>query len=241
MKALIITTVWGRVGITEITYLGFDRIQRVLKEEGIDSEVLVISSEPIHTRIAKDRGYHVTEQPNDFLGMKYNNGVKYAVENLEWDYIFDMNSNNLVTDLYIRIWAAAAKSNVPLFGTGHFYALLPDRNRFTRFRVKNGGLSGVGRGISRKVIETCFSVSGHFCPPKITSAIDAHSRRNIESSNKIKRVSLCAGEYPTVLDIKTGEDMHHHGGHGKSKPRMQFFIDNWPELMALDDVKSLVI
>jgi len=239
MKVVIVTTVWGRYEITEITYLGFDRIQKILKEEGIDSEVLVISSETLHTRIAKDRGYHVTEQSNDILGMKYNEGVKYAVENLEWDYLMDMNSNNLLSDIYIRMWCAAAKSDVPMFGTKHFYVLTPEINRFSRFTVKNRGLSGVGRGIRRDMIENCFK-EGYFCPPKVESAIDANSRRNVERVNNIKVLPICLGEYPSVIDVKTGEDMHHHRSD-PHKPKMEFFLEYWPEIANLDSVKSLVI
>lgn len=239
MKVLIVTTVWGRYEMTEVAYLGFDRIQKILKEEGIDSEVLIISSEPLHTRIAKHKGYHVTEQSNDVLGTKYNEGIKYAVDKLEWDYLMDMNSNNLLSSLYIRMWCAAAKSNVPMFGTRHFYALTPEINRFSEFNVKNRGLSGVGRGIRRDMIENCFE-EGYFCPPEVISAIDAHSRRNVEKVNNIKVAAICMGEYPSVIDVKTGEDMHHHRSD-PHKPKMEFFVSNWPEIMHLESIKSLVI
>ena len=136
MKVLIFTTVWKRPEITELVYKGFDRMQSILKEEGVDSEVLVVSSEDDQTKMAKDRGYHVCETENSPLGRKYNNGMKKALE-LEWDYMLEMNSNNLLSSLYVRIWLAAARENTPMFGSQHFYVMLNDRIRFKEFKRRS--------------------------------------------------------------------------------------------------------
>lgn len=233
-KVLIVTTVWKRPEVTELTYKGFDRIQSILKEEGIDSEVLVISSEPDHTARAILRGYSVFETTNEPLGNKFNEGLKHALT-LKWDYLFEMNSNNLVSDLYVRIWCAAARQGIPMFGSGHFYVLMPDRNRFSRFRVKNQGLSGVGRGVERGVYEKVLEEVGYICDPEKTSDIDCDTRQRAEKVTGRKVVQICGGEYPGVLDIKSGEDMHHHAT-SVEKPRMQFFLDNWPELEDYLDI-----
>ena len=234
MRVLITTTVWERPEVTELTYEGFDRIQNVLYDENIKSDVLVVSSEPDHTARGILRGYNVFETPNKPLGTKYNEGMKYALT-LEWDYLFEMNSNNLVTDLYIRMWCAAARCNLPLFGTRHFYSLLADKKHFTRYTVRNGGLSGVGRGIRRDILESCIEETGRVLDVSKESEIDTSSRKYMEDITSIKAQAICLGEYPSVLDIKSNTDMHRHN-HNKSRARLGFFVDNWPEMGSYLDM-----
>jgi hypothetical protein len=60
-KVLIFIPVWGRFPETKLTYEGVHRIQAILKEESIDSQVLIVSSEKEHTDLALEEGFLVEE------------------------------------------------------------------------------------------------------------------------------------------------------------------------------------
>ena len=104
MKVLIFITVWKRPEVTDLTYSGLDRVQSILKEEGIESKVLVVSSEEYHTKRARERGYDVIEVENFPVGTKQNTGMLHALKlNWDWDCMMRMNSNNLLSSMYVRM------------------------------------------------------------------------------------------------------------------------------------------
>lgn len=224
MKVLIFTTVWKRPEVTELTYMGFDRIQSILKESyDIDSEVLIVSSEPDHTARAIVRDYHVFETDNFPVATKYNNGLKEAMR-YEWDYLFEMNSNNLLSDLYIHMWVAAAKAGLKVFGSRNFYALMENKKDYKEFITQHmSKISSVGRGMQREFME---SIEGDFVTDlERNSNLDGMSNQ-VFGRNNIQPIAYKC--FPAVLDIKTGEDMHHHSAN--LKPIKKGLISRFPEL-----------
>jgi hypothetical protein len=225
MKVLIFTTVWKRPEVTELTYKGFDRIQATLKDSyDIDTQVLIVSSEPEHTKIAKERGYNVFETENFPVATKYNNGLKASLD-YEWDYILEMNSNNLLSDLYIHTWVAGAKAGLQVFGSRNFFALMPNKIDYKQYLTSQPNrISSVGRGIKRSVLE---GVEGDFVTDlSKDSNLDGMSNK-VFGRNIIQPIAFKC--FPAVLDIKTGEDMHHHSNMLK-QARIPYLISIFPEL-----------
>jgi len=230
MKVLIYITVWKRPEATEITYLGLDRVQKILKEEGIDSDVLVISSEDYHTKAAKKRGYKVIEVENFPVGNKMNLGMQKALE-YKWDYLMEMGSNNLLSNMYIRAFAAACKEGFKCFGSGKFYALQSDKSKISIFNVRGRGtFGGVGRGFRRDILEAIENKK--FWKEDINSGLDGSIWRNViqpeVEKNKINVRRLVNNSYPSVLDLKTGEDINKH--KGEINADIEFLLYWFPEL-----------
>lgn len=230
MKVLIYITVWKRPEVTDLTYLGLDRVQNILKEEGIDSDVLVISSEDYHTEKAKNRGYKVIEVENFPVGNKMNLGMQEALK-YEWDYLMEMGSNNLLSNMYIRAFAAACKEGFKCFGSGKFYALQEDKSRVRVFNIKGRGtFGGVGRGFKREILETIQD--NKYWKEDINSDMDASIWKNVVrpeiEKSKLTVRRLVNNSYPSVLDIKTGEDVNKHTGEINAD--IDFLLYWFPEL-----------
>ena len=225
MKALIWMMVWKRPEVTELTYKGISRIRQELEKYGIDSEVLIISSEPSHTENAKSKGFHVFETENKPLGTKYHNGMKHALE-YEWDYIFTMDSNNLVSDEYVKAWAQQAHIGTKMFGCRSFLALTKNKRWFSKFTTRKRLVwSGVGRGIKRELVENA----------RIVCSLDINSNVDGDSLNKLcppaDRITIMQFDFP-ILDIKTGEDMHKHSTDLLKLERYKYDIyRKFPEIL----------
>lgn len=230
MKVLIYITVWKRPEVTDLTYLGLDRVQNILKEEGIDSDVLVISSEDYHTEKAKNRGYKVIEVENFPVGNKMNLGMQEALK-YEWDYLMEMGSNNLLSNMYIRAFAAACKEGFKCFGSGKFYAMQEDKSKVLVFHIRGRGtFGGVGRGFKREILENI--TDNKYWKEDINSDMDASIWKNVVrpeiEKSKLTVRRLVNNSYPSVLDIKTGEDVNKHTGEINAD--IDFLLYWFPEL-----------
>lgn len=230
MKVLIYITVWKRPEITDLTYLGLDRVQHILREEGIESDVLVISSEDYHTEKAKNRGYKVIEVENFPVGNKMNLGMQEALK-YEWDYLMEMGSNNLLSNMYIRAFAAACKEGFKCFGSGKFYAIQENKSKVHIFHIKGRGtFGGVGRGFKREILESV--TDNKYWKEDINSNMDASIWKNVVhpeiEKSKLTVRRLVNNSYPSVLDIKTGEDVNKH--IGEINADIEFLLYWFPEL-----------
>lgn len=234
MKVLIHTLVWKRPEATEITYKGFDRIQERLKEAGIDSEVLVTSSEPEHTAKATDRGYNVFEYKNLPVAEKYD-AAMHETLNYEWDFLMSMDSNNLLSDDYIKRWVE--KSNQEenrFFGSSSFIALDSKNEYMFRYKTRRVNiLSNVGKGIRRDVWEHMRKVGSFVTDKSRNSNLDGMSNRMVKKfvlGRKGYRHSICK-ECDGVLDFKSDVDMHDHvSRNAKEKADIPYLIKLFPEL-----------
>ena len=230
MKALIFISVWKRPEVTDLTYSGLDRVQSILKEEGIDSEVLVVSSEDYHTENAKKRGYHVIQVENFPVGNKFNLGMIEALKH-DWNYLMEMGSNNLLSNLYVRSFAAACKENLAIFGSAKFYALQRDKKHVCIFNVKlPGGFGGVGRGFRRDTLEAIENKIwwGEMKNIRLDSSIWALVVDKQIKKDKQSVRRLVNNSYPSVLDVKSEEDLNQH--RGDTEADLDFLTHWFPEL-----------
>ena len=237
MKVLIHTLVWKRPEATELTYKGFDRIQERLKESGIDSEVLITSSEPDHTAKAIIRGYNVFEYKNLPVAEKYD-AAMHETLNYEWDFLMEMGSNNLLSDDYIKRWVGKCNHNENrFFGSNRFLCLSADRKHTAQFVTPSTNkLTNLGRGVRRDVWERLQDV-GLFVPNKERNdGLDTMSNymaKKFVLGRRGYRHNICK-DYDGLLDFKSGEDMHDDSKHVPEKRRekadIPYLIKIFPEL-----------
>ena len=228
MKVLIFITVWKRPEVTDLTYSGLDRVQSILKEEGIDSKVFVVSSEDYHTKKAQQRGYEVVEVENFPVGAKMNTGMKHALElDWDWDCMLRMDSNNLLSSLYVRMWVAAYKSGLDIFGSSQFVALMPNKVHARIFNMSIG-FGPVGMGVARKVLEA----QKEWFDLTISKRVDESFWRKVvkpwKQRNKHGVVRIANKNFASVLDIKTGEDINKH--HGATDIKREYYTRWYPEI-----------
>lgn len=226
MKVLIHTLVWKRPEVTELTYRGFDRIQQRLKEAGIESEVLITSSEPDHTARALLRGYNVFEEPNFPVATKYNNAMLNTLQ-YEWDYLFEMDSNNLLSDRYIQAWIDAAREGKEYFGLRNFIALHQGNETCTHYYTRAARkISKVGRGSRRDLWEEIGKTGRFVHNLERNSNLDGMTNKTV-GRDRVEAISY--REFEAALDIKTGEDIHVHT-HRAQPADLDHLVSVFPEL-----------
>lgn len=234
MKVLIYCKVWKRLRITQVCYLGILRIQKLLHQFNINSDVLIVCSENEHEALATKFGFWTLHTDNDPVGMKQNLGLIESL-NYDWDYMFEMGSNNLVTDAYVDKWVIQAMMGTHQFGSNVFHTI---RNgQINRFNCKPDTLSGVGRGLSKQVLKDTYEKLGKLCDTGIRKGLDASTRRLIEKATGVKCTLLYDKDELVILDIKSDEDLNKHTvarGAKKSDVTISDLKKYFPEIKHLD-------
>ena len=147
---LIFLAAWRRPEITEICFVGLNRIKT-----RFGYEALVVISEESMIPLCDKYGIKWTFYKNEPLGEKKNHGLNEAMK-LEWDYLLEIGSDDLIKDELIELYQ-------PLFGKFDYFgtkdAIIIDSETGRCNRLKSDTTYGLGRCISRKVIEKhCYGV-----------------------------------------------------------------------------------
>lgn len=144
MKLLIYTAVWKRPEITEICFMGIQRLQKV---PGFHVESFAVISEPDMIGLCEKYGVHWALAPNHPLGAKKNFGIKQTLK-YDYEYLIEIGSDDLLKTeaLYSYGWDA------PVLGLMDF-ALINTRNGQAKRISTTIPKFGAGRAIKRFVIE----------------------------------------------------------------------------------------
>lgn len=150
MKILIFLAAWKRPEITEICFMGINRLK---KRFPIDS--LCVISEDSMIPLCEKYGIRWTMHENLPLGAKKNHGLNEAMK-LEWDYLIEIGSDDLVKDELIELYQQYF-GKYDCFGTKDSIVINSETGEC--IRLKSDTPYGLGRCISRKVIEQhCLGV-----------------------------------------------------------------------------------
>jgi hypothetical protein len=230
MKVLIFIPVWKRFPEAALTYEGVHRIQDVLLDSGIESTVLVVSSEEEHTKMALSQDFEAVECENFPVSDKHNCGLNYALE-YEWDYLFQMGSNNLLSTEYVKELAKGMLSNTyDMIGTDTLFNVLEDRKNMTIFQVRRPhSCIGVGRMISRKSIESAILSNRTLWKPGLNRGLDKSSQDRLNIPKEKVKITECQ---ISVVDIRTSEDINVM--NRRPKPiKKEAMIKHFPELKSI--------
>jgi hypothetical protein len=147
---LIFLAAWKRPEITEICFAGLNRLKK-----RFPIETMCVISEESMIPLCEKYGINWTFYKNDPLGEKKNHGLNEAMK-LEWDYMMEIGSDDLVKDELIELYQPYF-GKYDMFGTKD--AIIIDSHTGHTRRLKSDTTYGLGRCISRKVIEKiCYGV-----------------------------------------------------------------------------------
>lgn len=147
---LVFLAAWKRPEITEICFVGLNRLKR-----RFPIETLCVISEESMIGLCDKYGIRWTFYKNEPLGEKKNHGLNEAMK-LEWDYLLEIGSDDLVKDELIELYQPYF-GKYDLFGTKD--AVIINSKDGQCRRLKSDTTYGLGRCISRKVIEeVCYGV-----------------------------------------------------------------------------------
>lgn len=152
MRLLVFLAVWKRPEITEICFKGLNRLR---KNSRFPVETFAVISEEEMIPLCEKYNIKWTFHENDPLGAKKNHGLTEAMK-LEWDYLIEIGSDDLVKDELIQLYADYF-GKYEMFGTKD--SVIIDSATGVCRRLSSDTPYGLGRCISREVIQKhCYGV-----------------------------------------------------------------------------------
>lgn len=151
MKLLVFLAVWKRPEITEICFVG---INRLIRNSQIPIQAFAVISEKSMIGLCEKYNIKWTFYKNEPVGEKKNHGLNEAMK-LEWDYLLEIGSDDLVKDELVQLYTPFF-GKYDLFGTKD--AIIINSEDGMCRRLKSDTTYGLGRCISRKALECAYGV-----------------------------------------------------------------------------------
>lgn len=151
MRLLVFLAVWKRPEITEICFMGISRLR---KNSRLPIETMAVISEESMIPLCEKYNINWTFHENQPLGRKKNHGLNEAMK-LEWDYLLEIGSDDLVKDGLIDLYIPFMGKH-DLFGTKDAI-IINSADGQTR-RLRSDTCYGLGRCMSRKMLQLTYGV-----------------------------------------------------------------------------------
>lgn len=146
---LFFIPVHRRPAITRLCFDGLERLRQRIGDHA-RTEVLIVGDEEEHRTEAKARGYKWCEAENNPVGAKFNTGMQHALT-LPWTHVWQLNSDNLLSNDIWEAFEHLFMSDCPLFGIEWLYFYDSNTGRMKQHRYFTG--CGI-RVIRREAIES---------------------------------------------------------------------------------------
>lgn len=147
MKLLIFLAVWRRPEITEICFMGIDRLRRA----GLfEIDTMAVISENSMKSLCKKYDIDYIFHKNQPLGEKKNAGLNAAMLK-SWDYMVEIGSDDLLKTEILDHYRPFFERGEDFFGIKDFLFINSEDGACRR--LKSDTVYGAGRCISRKAIE----------------------------------------------------------------------------------------
>lgn len=187
------TAVYSRPEVTRIWAMGLRRLDLF--------PVVILSKEDPdfmeNYQICKKYDFFMVTYPNNPLGEKLNKVISYILHHFEFDYLMNIDSDDLILPQLWDIYAAFWEKNNPFFGIKRVY-FFNLKTKETRFSDENCWCAG--RCMSRSLLE---KMKGSLYFDQDDRGLDQRSAAKVEHCTGIKQTMIETGIVPYILDIKT--------------------------------------
>lgn len=209
MKILIFIPVYKRPEITRMCYTGLKRIIKAAPKK-FDIQVLTITSNDEDKRLAHEFFFNTFDVENLPLGNKFNKGMSAALRIFDFDYVMQMNSDDLLSTDYWRKVTPYLDNRIAYFGVDHLYFFDSETKCAKYFKYALG--CGI-RFIRRDVIEIAGFGDGNefkLWDPSINIGLDNNSDLAIAERTNVAQIFMRKGahERPIVVDVKSELNLH---------------------------------
>lgn len=189
-KLLIFLAVWKRPEITEICFMGIDR----LRKSGLfPIEAFAVISEESMKPLCEKYGIGYCFHENLPVGRKKNFGLTEAMK-LKWDYLVEIGSDDVLKNEYLEV--IANNLGHPFVSINHFIYLNSEDGVCRRHRTSNS--FGLGRMFKRNVFER---IGANIWEP-VNLGLDKSSLFFLGRNGILEKRIRC--ENPVAIDIKSG-------------------------------------
>lgn len=196
-KLLIYLAVWRRPEITELCFMGINRLK---KHSAYDIQSLAVISERPMVALCEKYGIKWVMAENQPLGRKKNAGLKSA-QAYDFDYLMEIGSDDLITlDLLTQYLDYVGV--VDFFGISDA-AYIESSSGYCRRLTTSSSTYGAGRMISRKVLD---AMDWKLWDDGLNRGLDNNSVRNIAAKG-FKFYKVPPMQEPGVIDVKSDENL----------------------------------
>jgi len=206
MNILTYIPVYQRREVTDMCYKG---LQRLYSDApcGLNIQTLIIASTLPDAKLAHKYGFDVRMADNKPLGAKFNKGLEYALSHYDFDYLFQINSDNILHESFWEYFSPFLFNNKPFFGCNHiaFYNL-PD-GRLIQYLYPDGcGIRFIRRDIlegtaTKYLVDNPSAAAGvNFVVPKGKTWVSAEKYKERYGSVLDTKIELWPPERNSMLD-----------------------------------------
>lgn len=142
MKILLFTPVWKRPEITEICFMGVNRLRKIG-----DVDMLAVLSEDEMIPLCEKYNIKYVMHENQPLGRKKNYGLRRSLE-YQWDYLVEIGSDDLLKNEFLTVYPW----DRDLMCLQDAAWVCSKTGKARRIKDRTGKF-GAGRAYSRKVVE----------------------------------------------------------------------------------------
>lgn len=201
MKLLFFLAAWKRPEITEICFMGLNRLKKLS-----NAELFAVISEPEMIPLCEKYGVDWCMTQNFPLGLKKNYGVRQALKK-DFDYLIELGSDDLLKNEILDVY----KWDAPVLGLDSAVHL-NTKTGSCRLLSSMSSLFGGGRALRRDVLE-----SGDVWHNNKSTGLDKNSHFNISRKGFLgKRVKT---EKPLIVDLKSETNIWRYNSNvGKKYP-----------------------
>jgi hypothetical protein len=191
-KVLIFLAVWKRPEITEICFMGLERLR---KKFGVQA-FAVISEEPM-IPLCEKYGVDWCMHENDPLGTKKNFGLTQAMKK-DFDFMIEIGSDDLLKDGIFELYPF----DRDVMALKDFIMINSEDGECRRLRDRDANF-GLGRAISRKALESCKCKDGVYrlWGERHSHGLDNNSTFRLAGKGFLEK--RYASAEPLAIDIKS--------------------------------------
>lgn len=154
IKIAVMTPVWQRRSVTKIMLKGLQRLMKY-RPDAFEIKPFFAISEYYDEKLIKDSGFDYVYAENNPLGAKKNKLIDYVVKAYDFDYVMELNSDNVISNDIMDIYEPLMLKNVPLFCPDN--VAFVDVNTGQTASWHTDFITGAARCMSRNAVEACSS------------------------------------------------------------------------------------
>lgn len=194
-KVLIFLACWKRPEITEICFMG---IQRLIKSGVFEMEAFAVISEETMIPLCEKYGVEYCLYKNNPVGEKKNYGLNQALKK-DWDYILELGSDDLIKTELLKIYEPLL-GHKHVLSMDHFVYLNSENGDCRRYKTKSS--FGIGRMISRAAVE---HFKGNLWNSKFNQGLDNSSNFLLARHGYLEKRIL--SDKPLGIDLKSKDNI----------------------------------
>lgn len=205
IRVIIRLNIYKRPWITSLCFEGLRRATNDFKKRNVDLKIVPVVSTQEDLKIVPDWVEKPFFYKNLPVGEKCNAGMRYILDNYDFDYILGFGSDDFFTYPGIALIEAYLKMGLPFFGFTDLYIVNSEDLRAKRY--SGNTVFGAGRAIRRDLLDYTMKEVGYIWEDHKNRGLDGSSGNTISQATKVSCATFHQ-PYPVIVDLKSKENIN---------------------------------